>query len=136
MLDKIVNKIDLSLIENEYLENQIRLIKTGKIDTLLYSKNLNVEINKSNALKNITYGDYHLYKKFPEDSLSLDFYKKALNTSLKIKDSILITESLKKYLINFHRIEVRTNYQPVIFQSMKNIYTIRMNLRITHFLIL
>ena len=34
----------------------------------------------------------------PNDSLSIDFYKKALDFSLSAKDTILITESLKKII--------------------------------------
>lgn len=83
-----------------YLKSQIELIKTSKIDSLTFFRFHNAKKNnqENNIFKNIISGDYHLFKKFPEDSLATFFYQKALTSSIEIKDTLLISETYKKIL--------------------------------------
>lgn len=90
----------LSVNEKSYLIFEIKLIKHVKLDTFLFNnvKSSQTNFNKNDILNNIILGDFHLFKPISNDSLSIDFYKKALDFSLKIKDTVLIAESFKKII--------------------------------------
>lgn len=94
MLD--ISLLKKNTIERNYFKSQINLIKHSKVDSIFQLKK--TKNNREIVLSNILIGDFNLYKKFPEDSLAFLHYRKSFDHSLKIKDTILITESLKKIL--------------------------------------
>ena len=86
----VLNSLDFNfalqknLTKNEklYLKTQLELIKKSKIDSTLFisAQSINNYNEKNNVLKNIILGDFHLYKEFPNDSLSLYKSKRFGNT--------------------------------------------------------
>ncbi|WP_323788580.1 sensor histidine kinase [Psychroserpens sp.] len=94
-LEKLQPTLKLNQSEFDYLNNQKQLIINGTTDSLIDFK-IDSSSIKNSTLKLILLGDYYLFKNIPEDSLAYSYYSKAVNTALKTKDTILITESCKK----------------------------------------
>lgn len=119
--DNLTNK-DFSSIELLYLKCQTELILKGEVQlsTILKTNSLKENNLKSKILENLILGDYNLYKKFPSDSLASDYYIKALNNSLKIKDTILIAESYKKILKQFSQNRSAYHLAKNYFSDYKN----------------
>lgn len=94
---------ELSYSDLEYLKFQKKLKSKGEIkfkkDTVPFS----LLKKRQQIFRHLTLGDHNLYNNTPNDSISFEKYNLALNTSLKLKDSILITESLKKILYHLSK---------------------------------
>lgn len=95
-LEKIKLNSNSTNFDDHYLNQQRKLILNSFVDSSFL--NLSTKTKKETVFKNILKGDFNLYSYFPNDSLALASYKKALEISIQLNDTILIVESFKKIL--------------------------------------
>ncbi len=91
---------NISESEKKFFLFQSKLIKTGKIDSLLI---VNKKKNKRNLIiQLILEGDFQLFKNH-NDSLAFNLYNQGLNNALAIKDTVFINESIKKIVAQLYK---------------------------------
>jgi two-component system sensor histidine kinase DegS len=130
---EIENAKKIKIKDSSYINWQFNLIKFGKTDSLFATKLLLNKCKnlKDSTLKSIILGDYYLFKNIPEDSLAYDYYVKSINTALKKKDTILITESCKKIFKQLFKSQHSLEGYPIYLNIYKD-YTYDNNEKATY----
>ena len=118
--DSLLSFPDLKEEEKLYIKAQINLIAFSEIDSLIFNKSVNLPsiTERGKTLKSLIAGDYYLYKSFPEDSTASALYHDALRSSLNMRDTVLITESIRKILKQFSESRIVSD----LSQNMIKIY--------------
>jgi hypothetical protein len=111
-LEKIKLNKDSTNFKSYYIKQQKKLIFSSFVDSSFLSNT--PKTRKELVLKNILKGDFYLYSYYPNDSLALASYRKAIEISSELNDTILIVESYKKILKqlsqNRNTINLATSY--------------------------
>ena len=111
IMDNSFNK-ELSSFESKYIIHLKKLKKFGTVSFQSDTIKLIQLTIKQQILRNIKLGDYYLYNKIPKNKIAFEKYNQALNFSLELNNSILISECSKKVLF-------------LIFKSRKNLSFLR-----------
>lgn len=118
-LEKIKLNKDSTNFESYYINQQKKLIFNSFVDSSFLS--ITTKTRKEVVLKNILKGDFYLYSYFPNDSLAIASYKKAIELSSELNDTILIVESYKKILQQLSQNRSTTNLTTNYLEQYKKI---------------
>ncbi|MCC1484497.1 sensor histidine kinase [Winogradskyella immobilis] len=99
--------------EKNYIQKQIFLIKKGEVTAPKKD-------NDNSILNNLLKGDYYLFKKNTNDSLSFNYYVEALKSSEEKNDTLLITESCRKIMLQLYKSRRAVEVYPTYLKIYKN----------------